>query len=931
MVRIMIKGGVWKNTEDEILKAAVMKYGKNQWARVASLLSRKSPKQCKARWYEWLDPSIKKTEWSREEEEKLLHMAKLMPNQWRTIAPIVGRTAAQCLQHYERLLDMAQESGGAGGDGEGAAAADDPRRLRPGEIDPHPETKPARPDPIDMDEDEKEMLSEARARLANTRGKKAKRKAREKQLEEAKRLATLQKRRELKAAGIEKTANRKRRKYIDYGKEIPFQRNAPAGFYDVSEENDAAKRARNDPTFSTKFLQDLEDKRRDEEDERSRQKDESKIKKMMKANLPQQIMAVNARNDPLPIRRRTELSLPAPQVSDAELEELVKMGAQAHAHGRAGSTSALLGDYSEAMPTPTPMRTPATPAGEDIVMQEARNLAILTSGKTPLLGGESASLEEGTGFGGINPRQNRMTTPSSMVVAGDGGGGTAGLDGRTPVPGTPSTVGGLTPGGRGGVGGRGIAGGTPLRDELGLNDDASMASMSPGGMSISSYGSSMLGPKEQRAREKRRREELRNKLEGLPAPQNEYGLVAPEVDEEADGAPLREEDAADRDARLAAEQAAREEAEFRKRSQAVQRYLPRPGTLSQAFASAGPRADSALATAEALVKAEAAKLVEHDSAAYPVASAIAAAAAAGLVTVEDGDETNGGKKKKKKKKAKASDAALIAAATGAIPEIESFEEEELMNARLLVEQEAEEECLDAFPSLSEFNEMWDACFSEWVYFPSRSAYGRISTATKADRVESAKHRFEALRAEADAQGAKARKLEGRLKMKLGGYSKVADQRAANLNRLIGEADNASIEASCFNLLLKAETSAIPRRVKDAENGAAQEVEAEELLQAEFRRLTAEKATLLEARAQARKAAVERRAAAKRARREQEEREAEEEERALGQQKPAEDEKEPKAKRIKANTEGEEGGENTVTTEVVIPAETEKAAVVPSEG
>ncbi len=47
--------------------------------------------------------------------------------------------------------------------------ADDPRRLRAGEIDPNPEGKPARPDPVDMDEDEKEMLSEARARLANTR------------------------------------------------------------------------------------------------------------------------------------------------------------------------------------------------------------------------------------------------------------------------------------------------------------------------------------------------------------------------------------------------------------------------------------------------------------------------------------------------------------------------------------------------------------------------------------------------------------------------------------------------------------------------------------------------------------------------------------------------------------------------------------------
>ena len=30
MPRVMIKGGVWRNTEDEIMKAAVMKYGKNQ-------------------------------------------------------------------------------------------------------------------------------------------------------------------------------------------------------------------------------------------------------------------------------------------------------------------------------------------------------------------------------------------------------------------------------------------------------------------------------------------------------------------------------------------------------------------------------------------------------------------------------------------------------------------------------------------------------------------------------------------------------------------------------------------------------------------------------------------------------------------------------------------------------------------------------------
>jgi len=40
------------------------------------MLPRKTAKQCKARWYEWLDPAIKKTEWSRDEDERLLHYSK---------------------------------------------------------------------------------------------------------------------------------------------------------------------------------------------------------------------------------------------------------------------------------------------------------------------------------------------------------------------------------------------------------------------------------------------------------------------------------------------------------------------------------------------------------------------------------------------------------------------------------------------------------------------------------------------------------------------------------------------------------------------------------------------------------------------------------------------------------------------------------------
>lgn len=92
-------------------------------------------------------------------------------------------------------------------------------------------------------------------------------------------------------------------------------------------------------------------------------------------------------------------------------------------------------------------------------------MAILTSGQTPLLGGETPSLQEGTGFSGSAPRRQRMTTPSALAL-GAGASASGGVGGSTPVPGTPSTVGGRTPGGRGGFGAAVGAGTTPMRDEV---------------------------------------------------------------------------------------------------------------------------------------------------------------------------------------------------------------------------------------------------------------------------------------------------------------------------------------------------------------------------------------------------------------------------------------------------------------------------------
>jgi pre-mRNA-splicing factor CDC5/CEF1 len=298
-----IKGGTWKNAEDEILKAAVMKYGLNQWARISSLLVRKSDKQCKERWYNWLDPKLKKIEWTKEEDEQLITLVKMFPCQWKTIAPFLGRSAHMCIEHFQELLDKAENRQ--------VDPNNDPRKLRPGEIDPNPETKPARPDPIDLDEDMKETLNEARARVANTRGKKAKRKIREKQLEEARKLATLQKKRELRAAGIEFHVRIAKRllKETNYNRDVPFQREVPKGTW--TDEND------NETPAPDKFkadinLQYLESRSRDIQEEKQRKKDEAKMRSLKLKNLPMAFELINKKYNFVD-ERKEKINLPNPE------------------------------------------------------------------------------------------------------------------------------------------------------------------------------------------------------------------------------------------------------------------------------------------------------------------------------------------------------------------------------------------------------------------------------------------------------------------------------------------------------------------------------------------------------------------------------------------------------------------------------------------
>jgi len=781
-MRIIIKGGVWKNTEDEILKAAVMKYGLNQWARISSLLVRKSAKQCKARWYEWLDPSIKKTEWSREEEEKLLHLAKLMPTQWRTIAPIVGRTPAQCLEHYEKLLDAAQQKE--------VDVADDPRRLRPGEIDPQPETKPARPDPVDMDEDEKEMLSEARARLANTRGKKAKRKAREKQLEEARRLAALQKKRELKAAGLHIPEFRRRMRGIDYNKEIPFQKQVPAGFYDTSRELAQERKRRSDPNFVPIALQRLESRRRDEEEERQRKTDARKMAVKKMKDLPAAIEQINRLNDPAQTLHRTRLNLPAPQIGDAEMEEIAKLGAGSQLpaiEGGSAATHLLLADYA-AIPAPTPLRTPArdvrTPARQDTVMLEAQNLVALTHGDTPLKGGENTPLHP-SDFTGITPRRAEVQTPNALVLATPG---RAGDGGATPVRGRTAKPTASTPA-------RGQSAPTPLRtpirDDLRINEP----------MEESSDPAST--PLIEKQRQRALWQHLRMGLSALPAPSNEYKLLMPEIEDEDDDDATSQmvEDTEDALQRKRDEVRAREEAKLRLRSQVLKNNLPRPLGINRSFLEAGESVGGdELQQADAEIRREMLLILTHEAIEYPIKG-------------------------------------------GEAPKVHSqydqLSEDELSAARsLLMEEMATLIAENGRAPPDVYERIWNRIGAEWIYVPSKKCASPLSDLSNDQKVDALKARLDALQANAKKETTKAAKLEKRLTIYNGGYQQRATALQKEIMDLYMSLDKATVELRCFASLKAMEERAKPARLAILDNELHALRQREETLQQRFAQLSA---------------------------------------------------------------------------------------------
>jgi len=354
----------------------------------------------------------------------------------------------------------------------------------------------------------------------------------------------------------------------------------------------------------------------------------------------------------------------------------------------------------------------------------------LTETQSSLLGGENTPLHEGiqsTGFDGVTPRKHVMATPNPMATNG--------------ISATPLRAPGATP----------LR--TP-RDNFSINRDGEKA--------LQSVGST---PRELKVREHALRNQLKSQFASLPKPkETDWELELPEDQQENfDDVALSEEDATERDRRNAASKYAAERTEFKRRTQVMQRGLPRPAVVD---IDAMIRTASAMTDpSEKAVAQEMALLVAADSLKYPV----------------PGSKVQGVSKP-----------------------LELFENGELEKARREILLEAE----NSQVKVSEYVEACDELHDQY-HLPGLSGYASWDECDEQVMTEA----FDNIQKANVEKAKKGNEIEKKLALHLGGYQ----QRAKTLRQKIVEArealEKASISLDTFRTLQVSEAAAIPRRLE----------------------------------------------------------------------------------------------------------------------